>query len=200
MSYEYDVFVSYRRQEPIKTWVSQYFVPELKKWLAAELGYERVFLDEENIGSGESFGPSLEYALRRSTLMVPVWAPGYFYSSWCIAELQTMIARERANGYRTQGDPRVLIAPIRFSDGNRFPRNIVGEIKHLDFYPYTYTAPGWNQTRLYVEFQDAVKELANRLAGMLNDAPEWNERLAIVSPGDVSSDVLELPPNVRTRL
>lgn len=30
MGYEYDVFVSYRRQEPIKTWVNQYFVPKLK--------------------------------------------------------------------------------------------------------------------------------------------------------------------------
>lgn len=200
MSYEYDVFVSYRRQEPIKTWVNQYFVPELKNWLVANLGYEKVFLDEKDIESGESFEPSLEYALRRSRVMVPVWAPGYFYSSWCIAELQTMFARERANGYRTANDPRVLIAPIRFSDGNSFPRALVGEINHVDFYPYAFTAPGWNQTARYVTFQEAVRDLASRLVAMFNDAPKWDERLAIVSPKDVLGDVLELPSNVRTRL
>lgn len=200
MSYEYDVFVSYRRQEPVKTWVSNYFVPELKNWLAAEVGFANVFFDDDDIESGESFESALEYALRRSKVMVPVWAPGYFYSSWCIAELQTMFARERANGYRTAHDPRVLIVPIRFSDGNSFPRAIVGQINHVDFYPYAFTAPGFSKTDLYVSFQEAVKELAKRLVAAFNDAPDWDEKLAVVSPKDVEGDVLVLPANVRTRL
>jgi hypothetical protein len=200
MSYEYDVFVSYRREEPVKTWVRKYFAPELRDWLNATCGPTNIFFDEESLDIGVSFTPSLEHALRRSKVMIPVWAPGYFYSSWCVAELKTMFERERSIGFRTAANPRVLVAPIRFGDGDSFPISLVGDIKWEDFHPFAFTAPGWVETRTYMDFQSAIKQLATGIAAMLPHAPVWSKNLTVVHPGAVEDDVLTPPTNARSRL
>jgi hypothetical protein len=40
MNYEYDLFLSYRRDPPVSEWVNNHFYPELIKWLPLEVNRE----------------------------------------------------------------------------------------------------------------------------------------------------------------
>lgn len=113
MAYEYDIFLSYPRIDPIGSWVEYVFAPELRKWLRAELGERTVFQDTADIEPGQRWPQRLADALGRSRLMIAIWCPPYFTSKWCMAELETMRARERHLGIEpTSRDALVVPNPV----------------------------------------------------------------------------------------
>ncbi len=122
MSYEFDVFVSYRRYGEWPTWVKEWFMPLFKHWLGEELGREpRIFVDY-NIDEGVLWLPELARALSRSKVLVALWTPTYFGSKWCTSELAYMYAREEQCRLGTVQHTRGLIVPAALHDGDRFPQ------------------------------------------------------------------------------
>jgi hypothetical protein len=91
----------------------------LQFWLMQELGGRepKLFVDEDNIETGDRWPDSLRDALKASRCMVCVWSPSYFQSSWCVSEWRRFLARERRLNLHSHG----LIAPLRFHDGEHFP-------------------------------------------------------------------------------
>src|SRR4051812_9238611 len=73
--YEYEVFVSYRRNGNVRDWVRNHLHPLLVRCLEDELpGRPRVFLDVEQEIGGD-WPSTLVTALSRSKLLLAVWSP-----------------------------------------------------------------------------------------------------------------------------
>ena len=93
--YKYHIFISYRRAGEAGEWVHNHFFPVLKGRLESMLPEEpKIFIDE-NIEKGSKWPEKLAQALHQSRCMIAVWSPGYFRSTWCVAEWETLLARER---------------------------------------------------------------------------------------------------------
>jgi hypothetical protein len=75
ITYEFDIFISYRRHAPVLEWVKNHFEPRLTEWLGTSWPNEpRDFRDEIEVGS--DWPLRLENGLARSGLLVAVWSPG----------------------------------------------------------------------------------------------------------------------------
>ena len=180
--YEYDVFVSYRRHPPVSNWVRSYFYEQFHQWLtAARPEAPRVFIDENDIDTGDAWPERLRRALLRSSFLVCVWTPGYFSSQWCTAELRTMLAREQCLALRTEEDPRGLVFPVKFNDVQYFPE-YARAIQHLDFSTWNSTAPAFYNSPAFLAFEAATKALAETIAERLDDRPAWKPDWPVETP------------------
>jgi hypothetical protein len=121
MSYEYDVFLSYRRHGEWPSWVRVIFMPLFSHWLGEELGRDaKVFVDYE-IETGDSWPQKLGKSLGETRVLVALFSRQYFASPWCMRELQHVLSREQACGFRTAQNPAGLIVPASIHDGKDFP-------------------------------------------------------------------------------
>jgi hypothetical protein len=121
MSYEFDVFLSYSRYEEWPAWIKEHFMPLFQHWLGEELSRgPKIFVDY-NMHQGVSWPHELARALSRSKVLVALWTPTYFSSTWCTSELACMYAREEQHRLKTTQYPCVLIIPATLHDGDRFP-------------------------------------------------------------------------------
>jgi hypothetical protein len=82
--YRYDAFVSYRHQEPDKTWVRQSFVPALE---AAGL---RVCVDHRDFQLGAPLVTEMARAVEESRTTVAVLTPAYLQGRF--TELENVLA------------------------------------------------------------------------------------------------------------
>src|SRR5258705_3820007 len=96
MAYQYDIFISYRRNEESRRWIEAHFEPLLKLRVDLNLGREPVVFIDDRIESGTSWPLQLASALATSRILVPLWTKTYFQSKWCTEELSHMLAREQA--------------------------------------------------------------------------------------------------------
>ena len=192
MSYEYDIFVSYRRTPPVSTWVQNHLRPQLEQWLGAAMTTQpRIFLDVD-LETGAVWPEALRHALSRSRFLVPVWSPAYFTSAWCLAEYRTMRAREDLLNLRSSHNPEGLIFPIRFNDGAAFPHE-AQEIQQCDLSRWTYSAPSFAHTVEYVEFERAVRALAEEISEKLPNAPAWNAAWPAETPEPPPEPIVPVP-------
>lgn len=191
MSYQYQVFLSYRRLGPVEVWVRDFFRKEFEDWLTEELGGEpaRVFLDQTDLRPGDQFEAKLGQTLSTSCCLVPIWTPSYFKSSWCWAEWQTF--RKRAQLART---PNVnLVVPIRWCDGDHFP----AEAKNTqweDFNEFAMTGPAFRSTVGFLDFQKKVHSFAAKVAAEIDKAPAADE-WPVVTPKEIEDSGVMGPPN-----
>src|SRR5215218_9321671 len=82
--FTYDTFVSYRHQEPDKTWVRTFFVPELE---AAGL---RICVDHRDFRLGAPLVTEMARAVEQSRTTVAVLSPAYLEGRF--AELENVLA------------------------------------------------------------------------------------------------------------
>jgi hypothetical protein len=121
MSYQYDVFISYRRAGGARRWVENHFAPTLTDCLADEMEVPpRVFFDSQ-IESGTTWPLDLGHKLARSRTLISLWSKNYLRSRWCTLELAHMLAREEELGFRTAARPGGLIAICVIHDGDSLP-------------------------------------------------------------------------------
>jgi TIR domain len=181
MAYEYDVFLSYTTAASNGTWVREHFFTVFQERLDNAMPRSpKVFIFEEQ-ESATAWPENLEHALRSSRLLVAVLSPPYFRSRWCLAEWTSMLERERAAGYGTPGKPRLLIHPVVYADGVHFPPEASRNFSR-DFSAWNYPFPHFRDTPAYLQFFDAVEQLANEIAGRLDDVPDWSEQFPIMRP------------------
>lgn len=170
--YEFDVFVSYIRSGNPHGWMRHNFLPRLRDCLADHLADEpAVFVDEE-MDRGTNWPHRLESALNRSRVMVAVFSPQYFRSPWCLAEWQTMVAREELFGLNSAAQPHGLIYPVLFSDSENFP-DYARTRSWRDLTEWNQPDPVFQQTVLWIDFHQQVQEIAIDLAKLLPRVPDW---------------------------
>jgi TIR domain len=180
--YIYDVFISYRRKSPAGEWVRNHFYPLLQQWLPEWLDYEpQIFVDFDGIETGSTWPMDLSNALSSARYLVPIWNPTYFRSAWCMAELKTMMERERLLGLRSQSQPQGLIYPVVFADGDSFPED-VKSIQRRDFHQWNTPYLAFQKTEPFLEFDRAMQSLVQELAGLLQKVPPWQENWPILTP------------------
>ena len=124
MSYEFDVFLSYRRHGEWPEWVENTFLPIFKHWLPEELGYNGEVFVDTTIETGDDWPLKLAEALSQSRVLVPLLSRQYFNSNWCTTELSLMMAREEKCGFSCINHPEGLIVPAHIHDGDDFPQEI----------------------------------------------------------------------------
>jgi hypothetical protein len=174
MSYEWDVFLSYLREPPSGSWVNDHFLPHFRWTLGNALNKKaRVFYDRTNIHPGQKWPKMLRQALSRSRCLVGIWSPLYFQSDWCLNECAVMLHREKNLGYGTNNNPDGLVIGVKVDDGDHFPP-YASESQYADFETFFLDGPAFRQSPLFLDFQPAVRALANEVARIANNVPAWS--------------------------
>jgi len=182
--YIYDVFLSYRRKGTVFEWVHNHFRPLLEQWLTNAMPYDpRIFIDEQP-ESDTGWPDDLCHALKMSRCLVSVWAPDYFRSSWCLAELHSFKQREQLLDHR-------LIYPVSFFDGKNFPPEFQ-RIPCKDLQRWNHPYPSFKTTEGFLDLDREVQSVAEELAEMIQTAPDWND-WPIVTPSVDSNVTVKLP-------
>jgi hypothetical protein len=169
MAYEYDVFISYRREPDAAEWTKNIFLPKFRSYLSAELGKARIFVDEQEIEGGDDWAESLKDALAKSKCLVPVLMTSYFQSEWCAREFAVMHHRQE----RLVRKPQGLIAPFVIWDGDDFPAPAKA-IQHFPCHDYYFTHKGFLDSGTFFEFQQKLKDWVKSVAKVVRNAPDWN--------------------------
>ena len=179
MAYEYDVFLSYTTAASNGAWVREHLFTALNEQLDNAMPRApSVFMFQEQ-ESATAWPEALASALRASRVLVAVISPPYFRSPWCLAEWSSMIEREKAVGYGTNQQPRLLIHPVVYADGIHFAPDAQRNYSR-NFSTWNYPFPHFRDTPAYLEFFDAVEQLANDVANRIDDVPEWSDDFPIL--------------------
>lgn len=183
MSYRYDAFFSYKRDEQSDTW-HETVKDKLTYWLKMELGRQdvKVFFDSEDVDTGDRWKEKIEQALLTSKCIICIWSPLYFQSVYCVSEWQTFIKRQKLYD-------QDLIIPARYHDGDSFPNDAKSQ-QSADFSDYTsIMAQFWETTRA-VEFDTYLKTFAVNIAKKIMTAPPFGEfPLVLVDAQDLPERV-----------
>jgi hypothetical protein len=121
MPYKYDIFISYRRDKEVLSWINSHFVPLLKTNVQFELGREpNVFVDDQ-LESGGVWPLTLAEKIGCSKILIPLWTKTYLFSNWCTLEVSHMLERDNLKGFRSQAIPYSLVLPVIIHDGETLP-------------------------------------------------------------------------------
>lgn len=176
--YEYDVFISYqRRGRDIPAWVRTHFHPRLLESLDNNLDRDaRIFFDEQ-VPGGAIWPKELSSALQRTRILVPVCSPKYFVDEWCLAEWYSMADREELVGQ----DSRRLIYPVIFCDSENFP-DYARQRQMRSLRRWNLPYPQFQDTAAYLDFHREIELIAEDLALLIDQAPEWQPGWPTVTP------------------
>ena len=178
--YEYDLFVSYKREpknnELITPWLRK-VLKRIEFYLRQEMGggkdQARLFIDVDGIEAGEVWPEKIRHALQSAKCLMPIWTPEYFHSDWCVAEWRSFLAREKLIASRRK-DPCRLIVPIKFHDGIRFPPE-AANVEQFDLRDYAATTKAFWVTKRADELdQILLTKVAPTLARAIEKAPDFD--------------------------
>jgi hypothetical protein len=200
MSYEYDVFVSYRRHREWPVWVRDLFMPLFSHWLGEELGREAAVFVDDQIETGDSWPQRLGHSLGRTRVLVALFSRQYFASPWCLRELQHVLLRERSCGFRTAQNPAGLIVPAYIHDGEDFPHQ-VRHIQAAQLQPYTnvrLSKGSVTEERLSDEIRTWVPNVAHAIRSAPVCDPGWTEQAvtAFLEQFDTAAQAQNSPPSL----
>jgi hypothetical protein len=186
MAYEYDVFISYRRQRLKTEWLVDMFLPLFEEYLGDEIAERmqrplgRIFFDQREIDPalrefdnlrgiepGANWQASLRQAIKTSTCMLGVWSPTYFFSDWCNVEWRSFLRRQELTQLQT-------IVPISIRGGSGFPADARLQ-QRIDLSNYNFIGEGFRRTELFVELQRHVRSLATAVARTIELAPAYQD-------------------------
>jgi hypothetical protein len=180
--YQYDLFLSYTRKGNVPGWIENHFFPLLRDALTDRRPVApRIFLDTQQ-EIGVNWPNNLEFALRRSRYLVAVWSAPYFQSPWCMAEWTSMLERERLLGMGGLDNPRGLVYPVVFADGNSFPPRALEVQARIDLKRWANPFPHFRDAPAYLDFFHAMSDVADALAERLDSAPDWQSDWPVVRP------------------
>jgi hypothetical protein len=178
--YRYHVFLSYRRSrrerdQPrdnhVEEWVASTFVPQLQNDLTEALGEpSAIFLDTDEIGTGQDWERALVEALRASYCIVPVWSSLYFRSEWCVSEWCTFRRRNVD-----------LVIPIRWQRAVTLPKG-ASRYQVRGFSEFTFRGDHFLKTEAFLRFQRETRSLASEIQQRIDRAPPFDPASSVVVP------------------
>jgi hypothetical protein len=171
MSYQHDIFISYRRDHLTRTWIEKIFIPPLSSHIFYELGNHPQFYIDELLESGTTWPLSLGSALGTSRTIILLWSKTYLNSIWCSSEISHMLEREIKTGFRTVQKPGGLIFPTIIHDGETMPINLssIQKVEIQDCFNVKMS-PDSPRAELLSE---KLKPLGKAIAGAIGNAPDW---------------------------
>ncbi len=181
--YEHDIFISYSHKHPVLTWVQNHFEHELKNWLPQSMSYDPDVYIDWRIETGADWPLELRKALKNSRCMVAVWSPTYFRSNWCNAEWKSMLAREAKLGFRTKDNPKGLVYPVKFFDGDLFPDE-AKRTQQMDLIEWSNPYAQFRYTNRYDGFVSKIQQIAQEIAELISSVPQWQEDFPIIIPDE----------------
>lgn len=185
--YEYDIFFSYKRHDESLDWTRR-VAGKLRYWVSQELNREvRMFVDEDDILTGQKWPRRLQEALQRSSCMICVWSPMYFQSDWCFSEWRSFREREKLLELQAHD----LIAPLKYHDGEHFPEE-AKIVQWTDVSSLNYTSPGFWTTARAMELEDLLKTFSVSVARMVKSAPAYRDDWPIVQANGVAQPKIAL--------
>jgi len=165
MSYEYDVFVSYRRELLWTSWTRDHFKKLLTSYLQQELRRKPEIFVDERIDVEADYVQTLAEGLAKPRALVAIFSGDYFTSLWCLHELDLMLDR-------SGGNPG-LILPVVVHDCEKLPAPL-DRIQPANF--TRFRTPYFCETGIrYEEFSIAVGALAPPLARVIWSAPVFRD-------------------------
>ena len=196
----YDIFISYRRRGHVFTWVTEYFYPLLVNWFLDHTPPDyniSVFIDLNEIKTGESWSINLKEALRQSRYLLPIWSPDYFRSNWCKAELHTMLKREEILGLRQGHTASGLIYPVVFKGAKHIPSEYTNILQYKDLSNWGNPWPAFKYSPEFSLFSSEVEQICDDLWSYIQKAPLWRDDWPIITPDELART---LPPVPNTPL
>lgn len=186
MSYEYEIFLSYRRSPTVGPWVRNHLHPRLQARIEEISPIDiRISLDTEMPG-GTAWPNELKLRLKSSAILLTVWSADYFRSDWCMAEWRSFRQREANLGFSTAANPKGLVYPVRYADGDYFHSDAKSTQIRFDFSELNYPEEEFRHTQKYLEFDNRVQQLANDLLPLILTAPAWQQDFPIVEPAPMA--------------
>lgn len=186
MGYEYDIFLSYPRAGHAGEWVRNHFHPLLKGCLNEELAEAPSVWFDEDQDPGVNWPANLRRALLRSRILVAVWSPSYFRSTWCMAEWESMRAREQVLGFATEENPQGLIYPVVYGDGDSFPLAAKATQYRRDLSQWGFPLPQFQKTEQYMHLWDCMRQVAGDIATRLGTVPAWADGWPVVDMPNIA--------------
>jgi hypothetical protein len=188
--------VSYRRRDPVLSWVNGHFFPKLAHWLPqfwpSELPAPRIAKDEQ-METGVRWPQRLREMHAGSCCMLAVVSPEYFRSAWCVAEWRAMVAREKFLSISTRSRARGLIYPVLFcGDASVLPKDAAAR-QWFDFTRMNSPDDVFRFHPTYVQFDHSVQDVARELAGMIRAVPPRAKWPAITLPATLVRPTVALP-------
>lgn len=167
MAYTHDIFISYGRDEEVRQWLIDHFVPLLKTNLRFELGREpNVFFDEQ-IKAGQIWPLRLAEAISKSRILIPLWTRTFLSSEWCALELSHMLARSRFKGE----SPYSLIVPVTIHDGETIPSDL-SIIQKIEINKI-FTVRMHRDSSSSEKLSQVLYSKASDIASVINKVPDW---------------------------
>jgi hypothetical protein len=174
--YKNDMFVSYSHVGAVYDWIP-YLKELLEAWLPDELGYKPKIYTDRQLEPGTYWSSELQQELKVSRCLLAIWSKVYFNSPWCIAELESFRAREHLLGIGKGQKTLGLIFPVLFTKPLEMPPEYLPpklrKVEYIDLSDWAFTSPGFESTKLHVEFEQQVKKLCPDFAKMILSAPKW---------------------------
>ena len=173
MDYQYDLFISYRRNTETHAWIKDHFVPLLTLRVELELDRRPLIYVDDQVESGTSWPAALGFALGSSRVLIALWSGNYLASAWCAEELSHMLGREREADLRTISRPYGIVIPAFIHDGEKFPLDLK-HIQRFEVQKYFNVRMARNSPR--AEELDATLALnAPAIASCIKHAPAWRK-------------------------
>jgi hypothetical protein len=173
MSYQHDIFISYRRDPETYLWITEHFVPLLKLRVGLSLGQQPVTYVDDQIESGTSWPTSLGVALGNSRTLIVLWTGNYLASVWCTTELTQMLIREKEAKLRTGRRPHGIVIPAFIHDGERFPVDL-GHIQRFEIQK-CFNVRMARTSPLAEQLDAALAAQGPAIATCIRNAPRWRE-------------------------
>src|SRR6266536_3822986 len=194
--YVYDIFISYRRRGHAFTWVTEYFYPLLVNWFPDHTppNYNiSIFIDREEIKTGESWSIDLREALRLSRYLLPIWSPDYFRSDWCKAELHTMLKREEMLGLRQGNNASGLIYPVVFKGAKYIPSEYTKIIQFKDLSNWGNPWSAFKDSPEFSVLSSEVERICDDLWSKIQQAPPWQDTWPVITPDELARTLPPVP-------
>ncbi len=173
MDYQYDIFISYRRDNLTRKWIDDHFVPLLQHHINLELGRPPIIYIDKQLERGTTWPISLGKALGASRVIIPLWTKTFLNSKWCTCEIGHMLEREKKHGYRTIQKPGGLVFPTVIHDGETMPvaLTVIQSIEIQECYNVRMSIDSPKAEIL----DDRLRPLGKDISDAINGAPNWKE-------------------------
>lgn len=163
-----------------------YFLPLFEGYLGQEVVDKctdrhpdrMLFLDVEDVQPGMRIPPRVKHGIKHARCLVALVSPQYFCSEWCVVEWDSFMRRGQEEG-------RELVVPVIVHDGETV-RTAISDTMCLNLRDYVTDAEAFKRSRKYMPFEKKVRALAERVAGIVKNAPEWKAEFPVRDPPDTA--------------
>jgi Mrp family chromosome partitioning ATPase len=153
----YDLYVSARRDAFIETWLKE-FLPLFTSWASDLVGRELAVFVSSDVA--DEYPAVMRAALERSTVLLAIVTPTHF---------QAPINREEWNMF-LEARPNAIVPVVLRGALDALPPD-VRRMQPFDFRDYAIVGEGFQKTQTYVEFQGAIRQMAERVADLIANSP-----------------------------